>query len=582
MLIKKLCLISMLGLWISGGLIMAQNRNFDPNLTTSEIAPLLIQHQADKDALGRLYIAQAAPETSKRFERLSQTYLDKLKQVKFANLSRAGQVDYILLKRNLNLEIEKYQLEIANFSRLQDFYPFAHSIYQLAQLQRRGKRVDGRKCAETFHQTTLEIKTLITNLKDKKLPRNDVIFIQRILNGTKASTNNFYQFYFGYDPLFTWWAPKPYEALINHLEEYHKKIYTCIDSSTQKPVDASGISGNPIGADKIISSLRREMIPYTPEELIAIAHQEFAWCDREMLKASREMGFGSRWKEAMEAVKNSHVAPGEQPEMINRLHEESVAFIRKYDLLTIPPLADEVWRMGMMSPKRQLVNPFFTGGERITISYPTHTMDHEDKLMSMRGNNPHYSRATVHHELIAGHHLQQFMNRRYRNYRSFHTPFWTEGWALYWELLLYDMEFPESPQDRIGMLFWRMHRCARIIFSLNYHLGKWSPQQCIDFLVERVNHERANAEGEVRRSFEGGYSPLYQVAYLIGGLQFWALKKELVDQGKMTFRQFHDAVLLENNIPVEMVRTILTDDPLSENYETKWRFYAMTDANPKK
>ena len=74
------------------------------------------------------------------------------------------------------------------------------------------------------------------------------------------------------------------------------------------------------------------------------------------------------------------------------------------------------------------------------------------------------------------------------------------------------------------MLFWRMHRCARIIFSLKYHLGEWTPQQCIDFLVDRVGHERANAEGEVRRSFYGGYKPLYQIGYMIGGLQFMALK----------------------------------------------------------
>ncbi len=103
------------------------------------------------------------------------------------------------------------------------------------------------------------------------------------------------------------------------------------------------------------------------------------------------------------------------------------------------------------------------------------------------------------HELIAGHHLQGFMNNRNKTYRKFGTPFWHEGNALYWEFILWDMKFPRSPEDRIGMLFWRMHRCARIIFSLNYHMGIWTPQQCIDFLVDRVGHERANAEGEVRR-----------------------------------------------------------------------------------
>ena len=227
----------------------------------------------------------------------------------------------------------------------------------------------------------------------------------------------------------------------------------------------------------------------------------------------------------------------------------------------------------MMSPERQLVNPFFLGGEALIISYPTNTMNYEDKMMSLRGNNPHFSRAVVHHELIPGHHLQGYMTNRNKAYRNFSTPFWVEGNSLYWELLLWDMKFPRSPEDRMGMLFWRMHRCARIIFSLNYHLGKWTPQQCIDFLVDRVGHERANAEGEVRRSFVGGYSPLYQVAYMIGGLQLYSLKKELVDAKKMTYKQYHDAIFNENALPIEMLRAILTNQDLKKDFKTVWRFY---------
>jgi len=231
--------------------------------------------------------------------------------------------------------------------------------------------------------------------------------------------------------------------------------------------------------------------------------------------------------------------------------------------------------MTMLSPERQRIAPFFLGGEVLQIAYPTDDMTHEEKMMSMRGNNPHFNRATVHHELIAGHHLQQFVNRRNKAYRSFRTPFWTEGWALYWELLLWDLDFPRGPEDRIGMLFWRMHRCARIIFSLNYHLGNWTPQECIDFLVERVGFERANAEGEVRRSFTAGYGPLYQLAYMTGGLQFMALKRELVDSGKMSYKEYHDAVMSQNAMPVEMVRALLTGQELNDNFSSKWRFYQL-------
>jgi uncharacterized protein (DUF885 family) len=117
-----------------------------------------------------------------------------------------------------------------------------------------------------------------------------------------------------------------------------------------------------------------------------------------------------------------------------------------------------------------------------------------------------------------------------------------------------------------------MHRAARIIFSLSFHLERMTPQQAVDFLVDRVGHERANAEAEVRRSFAGDYSPLYQVAYMIGGLQFRALRRELVESGRLSDRAFHDAVLQGGRMPVEMVRARLTGQPLTRGFTTTWRF----------
>jgi uncharacterized protein (DUF885 family) len=87
-----------------------------------------------------------------------------------------------------------------------------------------------------------------------------------------------------------------------------------------------------------------------------------------------------------------------------------------------------------------------------------------------------------------------------------------------------------------------------------------------------VGHERANATAEVRRSFNGSYAPLYQIAYMIGGLQFRALHSELVQSGRMTNRAFHDAVLRQGSMPVELVRALLTNQPLRRDYRAEWRF----------
>jgi len=139
-------------------------------------------------------------------------------------------------------------------------------------------------------------------------------------------------------------------------------------------------------------------------------------------------------------------------------------------------------------------------------------------------------------------------------------------------MLLWDPGFPKSPEDRMGMLFWRSHRLARIIFSLKVHLGQMTPQEAIDLLVTRVGHERANAEAEVRRSFNGTYSPLYQAAYMMGGLQIRALHRELVGGGRMTNREFHDAIMQGGRMPIEMVRARLTGAALSRDYRANWKF----------
>ncbi|MFC5412051.1 DUF885 family protein [Larkinella bovis] len=541
---------------------------------TSDVHHLLTQYEADWGSLSRFYTIENSPERRERLKTFFSDYVRQLQQLDFDRMSTDSRVDYLLFQRNLKNELLELANEEKEVKQIQSWFPFADKIYALEKQRRRGLPLVAEQVAAELNAIGREI--VAARQVAEKAEKPDPAVARRAegtAKGLQAALKSVFMFYNAYDPQFSWWVPEPYRQTDSLLTTYMVLLGKKVREAAPTKDDGSGIAGIAVGREELLRQLAYEMIPYSPEDLIDIANREFAWCDRELLKASKEMGFGTDWKAAQEKVKNTTVPAGKQPELILRLYNESVAFLKQKDLITIPPIAEETWRMQMMSPARQKVSPFFLGGETILISYPTSTMSHEDKLMSMRGNNPHFSRSTVHHELIAGHHLQGFMNNRYKTYRHFDTPFWTEGWALYWEMILWDLGFPQSPEDRIGMLFWRMHRCARIIFSLNYHLGKWSPQQCIDFLVDRVGHERANAEGEVRRSFVGGYPPLYQLAYMTGGFQFYGLKKELVDSKKMTYKQFHDAILQLNAMPVEMIRAILTNQKLSRDFKTSWRFY---------
>ena len=321
--------------------------------------------------------------------------------------------------------------------------------------------------------------------------------------------------------------------------------------------------------------MKAELIPYTPEELIKIGETEYAWCEGEMKKYSKELGCKDDWRKAVEDVKNDFVDPGNQPQLINDLASEAIDYVKSNDLVTVPLICEEAWRMFMLTPEKQKTAPFLLGGPSIYVSYPTDTMDHETKMMSMRANNFHFSRCVVLHEVIPGHHLQFHMMARYRQYRNvFMTPFWVEGWAHYWEMVFWDKDFPKSPKNRIGMLFWRMHRCARIVFSLKFHLGEWDAQECIKYLIDKVGQEPATAEGEVRRSLNGDWSPLYQAAYMLGALQLYSLRQELVEQGNWKEKQFHDRILREGPIPIELLRALMSNQPLTSDFESSWRFYS--------
>jgi uncharacterized protein (DUF885 family) len=566
----------------------------------SELADVVDRFNSDLSSINRRYDADDSPAQRRRMREFYSAWTNRLREVDFDKLSQEGKVDYVLLAKELQHELVLLDRQEKLRSEAAALLPFADRLLALQDTRRELKTIDSRAASSTLAAVTKQVDSLrglfesparadsaaarkpSTRPVAPKVSRTVANRAAQKIDQIRNVTGNWYRYYDGYDPLFTWWAKDPYKKLDESLTRYARTLRervvgfksSDLEPATGAPKPNTGpIIGDPIGRKGLEEDLAYEMIPYTPEELIGIAEREYAFSLSEMKKASRAMGFGDNWKGAMEKVKNTYVEPGKQPDLIRDLARQAEDFVLKHDWVTIPPLAREDWRMEMMSPERQRVAPFFLGGESIIVSYPTADMTDEEKLMSLRGNNPHFSHATVFHELNPGHHLQGFMVARYNSHRRlFGTPFWNEGQSLYWEMFLWDHGFQATPEDRIGALFWRMHRSARIVFSLSFHLGKMTPEQAIQFLVDTVNFERANAEGEVRRSFSGAYPPLYQIGYMIGGLELRALHRELVDSGKMTDRAFHDAVLQGGPMPIAMVRARLENQKLARDGPAPWKF----------
>lgn len=564
--------------------------------------PVVIENfAADRMSLSRSYSIPISQAHFERFEKFYHDELGVLAAINFDQLSQPDRIDYLLLKNLIHSGLHRLAIRRKQAEQMQPLLPFLTTIESLVGHQRLRETPDGEKNAAALTEMVKQMASLQKQLDPKpngapssnagekpqpevagQKPKIDPVVANRAALATRQLSDDlrdWFNQYNGYDPTFSWWVAQPYKdadkALSGYIAFLKEKLVGIA------PEDKTTVIGDPVGRDALMNELADNMIPYTPEELIAIAQTEYDWCTREMLKASRDMGFGDNWHAAVEKVKQMHVTPGEQPELIRKLVVEGSDFVKENKLVTVPPLADETWRMIMMTPERQLVNPFFTGGDEISVSYPTDTMTFEQREMSMRGNNIAFAHATAFHEMIPGHFLQFYMSARYKTYRQpFETPFWGEGNALWWEMLFWDKGFDKTPEERVGALVWRMHRSARVIFTMNFHMGKWTPQQCVQFLIDNVGFEPDNSTAEVRRSFDGSVSPLYQSAYLMGALQFRALHTELVNSRKMTDQEFHDAILQENAMPIEILRADLEGQKLTSDFQTSWKFYGDHPTHP--
>lgn len=561
-----------LGSLLLGGGAWAQAAPANP--AANPVQTLIERFTTDRILIDNVYADPLAPVTHKRIAAFDKEWRAKLAEVRFDGLDQEGKVDYLLLAQHIAREEHAQQLATKQWSEVEPLLPVAKDIFALEEARRVVARPDGQKTAALLAEMSAALEARRKALEADGAQRPSRITAWRAaddLDILHARMKLWFTFYNAYDPQFTWWVTQPWKQLDASMTQYTGFLREKMAGIA--PDDKVTIIGTPIGRDALVNSLADEMIPYTPEELIAMAREQMAWCQREMIKASREMGYGDDWHKALEKAKDHYVAPGEQPQAIYKMAKDAEEYVVKNDLVTVPALASEGWRTDMMTPEQQMVNPFFTGGDTINISYPTDSMSYAQRLMSMRGNNYGFAHATVFHELIPGHWLQMYSIARNRPYRQiFDTPFWVEGNALYWELTLWDRGFDATPEEKIGALFWRMHRCARIVFSLSFHLGQMTPEQATDYLVKEVGHERDNAAAEVRRSFNGSYDPLYQCAYLLGGMQFRALHDEMVKPGKMTDKQYNDRILEENEMPIELLRALIENKTLTPEYKANWRF----------
>jgi uncharacterized protein (DUF885 family) len=167
--------------------------------------------------------------------------------------------------------------------------------------------------------------------------------------------------------------------------------------------------------------------------------------------------------------------------------------------------------------------------------------------------------AIAYHEGIPGHHLQYSIAQEltglppFRRY-NLDLNAYTEGWAFYAERLGKDAGFYQDPYSDYGRLQNEMWRAVRWVVDTGVHSKHWTRAQMIDFFHAHTAMDDQNIETEVDRYIAW---PGQALSYKMGQMKILELRAQAQKQlgAKFDVRAFHDAVLDQGPLPLDMLET---------------------------
>ncbi|HWZ83154.1 MAG TPA: DUF885 domain-containing protein [Terriglobales bacterium] len=289
----------------------------------------------------------------------------------------------------------------------------------------------------------------------------------------------------------------------------------------------------------------------TPEEIHKIGLAEVDRIEAEMLAIARQTGFNG-------TVSELEVKLADDPAQKFHSKDEMLAYCRNAAKIIEPELPNQFKHIPMMLYGIRAIPE---DREQATASnaQPPAPDGSAPGWFNLRAYQPekqvrYDKESLVLHEAVPGHIFQNSLARSQKglpDFRRFYgNSAYGEGWALYAESLGSQLGVYRDPYNRFGQLASERFRAARLVIDTGIHSMGWTREQAQDYL-------RAHAPTQVLSEVDRYISwPGQALSYKLGQLKIVELRKKAEQQlgPKFDVRDFHDVVLRDGSLPLELLQ----------------------------
>ena len=268
----------------------APTETYLPNLdeltarTASPMAVVVERYAVDRRAMLRRHDVDGAQQRRDALRGFYEGWAQSLAKLSFDDLDQEGRVDWLLLGNRIVRELRLLDREERNWTEAAPLIPFAETILDLQVARRDLEPVDPARSATALHELRATVeetqKALANGLKaaqqtkaattprepsGKKAPSTEhptkaeepaepgltttVTLARRgarLTDGLRETLSDWFRYYDGYHPSFSWWTRDPYAKLDKALEDYAKFLKREIVG--EKEGEDPPVIGDPIGS----------------------------------------------------------------------------------------------------------------------------------------------------------------------------------------------------------------------------------------------------------------------------------------------------------------------------------------------